>query len=277
MSILSIIGLVAVVIFGKFIWDTYITGKTENDAKANEKRNPEEATRMELNVKRGQHLNFDYSPKRNADNRKKSLNILVELIGCEASDIEKIYKATLAKEIIDIHANPISFLKTRIEDLRKLKTRDALSMNFDPDDTPAAFMCEWAVEMLESTIRQKEKIELEIFVDDERERIRQEMRRISIATIAENLDCEEKYAELCFKQQIKNDATVGMIENGIDILDFLNHAKSTFEETKESQAIELGISEDVTPAGIACLWLNDLIIERQNRTPYDDYVENMGV
>lgn len=258
MDILSIIGLIALAIFGKFLWDTYVTGKTDKDFQENKKRNPEEAARLELNAQRGQHLNFDYSPKRNADNRKISLIFLANLIGCETSDLKRIYQATLAKEIVDSHIDPIEFLKNKVTELRAVKARDALKMNFDPDDTPGALMCEWATEMLESTTRQMKIFEIENQIQQEKTALRQEMQRICVADVAETLGCKESDAEEVFKSAVVKDAKE-LAEQGIPEWQFFDSLKSQFQSEKQEQAATHDLDQEYTPGGIKEQWLDELI------------------
>ena len=258
MSILSFIGLAALLFFGKFIWDTYVTGKTDRDAEVQKKRNPEEAARIELTVKRGEYLNFDYSPRRSVENRKISIEILANLIGCEAQDLGRIYKATLTKEIMDFNLDPIEFLRNKILELRPVKARDALKMNVDPDDTPAALMCEWASEMLEETTRQVELINYQNQIQQEKARLRQEMRRICIADISETLECEESETEEVFKSAVIKDARE-LAQEGVPQSTFFASLKEQFQSEKQVQAATHNLDEEYTPGGIKEEWLDEVI------------------
>ena len=86
-------------IFAKFVWDTYVTGETEKQYQINKKRNPEESARMENKEKKGKYFDFDYSPRTNSAHRIISLQILANKFDCNEGDVKEKFLDGILKLI----------------------------------------------------------------------------------------------------------------------------------------------------------------------------------
>ena len=141
---LAFIGFIALLIFGKFLWDTYVTGKTEKDWQSYKKNEPEKAARITNSATFD--MSTDYKP--NSMHQQASLNMIAAQLECEASEAKETYQNVIREELAK-EAGSFEHFKQSIKEIRQHKYKQALSMEFDPDNTPAAFMERWMQEVLD--------------------------------------------------------------------------------------------------------------------------------
>lgn len=150
MGILTFIGILAVIIFGKFIWDTYLTNNTEQQYQNNKRQNPEEIARMTNNVAKKEYLNFDYSPKSVPMHKALSLVSLANKYDCSPDEVKALFQADYLEFIRVSCASDteaIALLATSIAEARDSKAGEAVKAVIDPDDTQAAIVEEWLLEI----------------------------------------------------------------------------------------------------------------------------------
>ncbi|WP_210521946.1 hypothetical protein [Hymenobacter terricola] len=150
MGILSILGILFLVFIGKFIWDTYVTGETDRRFEVTKRKNPEEAARLENNVRNGHYLNFDYRRKSSPENRELSQLLLAAQWGCPSAAAEAYYKHSLLDGAgLRMPAQAIEqALMETFASIRGEKYTQARELNMDPDDTPAGLMQAWSREVV---------------------------------------------------------------------------------------------------------------------------------
>ncbi|AMR29161.1 hypothetical protein A0257_20065 [Hymenobacter psoromatis] len=141
---LAFIGFIVLLIFGKFLWDTYVTGKTDKDWESHKKNEPEKAARITNSATFD--MSSDYKP--NSMHQQASLNMIAAQLQCESSEAKETYQNVIREELAN-EAGSFEQFKQSIKEIRQHKYKQALSMQFDPDDTPAAFMERWMQELLD--------------------------------------------------------------------------------------------------------------------------------
>ena len=141
---LAFIGFIALLIFGKFLWDTYATGNTDKDWESYKRNEPEKAARI-INSDTFD-MSTDYKP--NPRHQKDSLQILALTFECDASEVEENYKS-IHREALAGGLGNIEQFKQSMKDLKHEKHKQAVKFKIDPDNTPAAFMEKWMQEVLD--------------------------------------------------------------------------------------------------------------------------------
>ena len=250
MGILSIIGVIALLFVGKFIWDTFITGKTDKQHEVAKKRNPEEVARMESNVNKGEYLNFDYSPKRNPTHREISLTLLAAKFECLPEKAKEHYQKGALEMIMSSGASNsqvISMISDAIEGIRQSKSQDAVQFSMDPDDTPAALTQEWLTELLGIM-----KTKQQSLVDDEANRAAN--RQVSLEAIAEQFKCSVADVEKAYKSFLSDEVFDAERYQQEDSIEFLEKIVRDTTQTKQKQALEFNIHPDDTPASFMAGW-----------------------
>ena len=141
MGILSFIGLVAIAMLCKFLWDTYIINNTERQHQEHKRRNPDEVARMTNNVARKEYLNFDYKPKSNPAHRAVSIVTLAEKFDCTTNDVKERYQSgylELIESTCSSNAEALAAISMSLKELKGNKSVEATIDVIDPDDTPSA-------------------------------------------------------------------------------------------------------------------------------------------
>lgn len=264
MGILSVIGVFALLLIGKFLWDTFITGKTDREHEVNKKRNPEEMARMENNVKKGQYLNFDYSPKRNPQHRTMSLTLLAAKFECLPEEAKEHYQNGILQMVMKSGASNtqvISMVAEALQGVRESKGEEAAQLSMDPDDTPAALTQEWLTELLDII-----KTKQQSLVNSEDNRAAN--RQVSLEAIAEQFKCPVADAENAYKAFLREEV-LNVEYSRQDSVEFLQNVVSNTIETKQTQALEYNIHPDDTPASFMAEWAAQRL--KQEIRMRDDY------
>ena len=147
---LAFIGFIALLIFGKFLWDTYATGNTDKDWESYKRNEPEKAARI-INSDTFD-MSTDYKP--NPRHQKDSLQILALTFECDASEVEENYKS-IHREALAGGLGSVEQFKQAMNDLKHEKHKQAVQFKIDPDNTPAAFMERWMQEVLDEISHSK--------------------------------------------------------------------------------------------------------------------------
>ena len=250
MGILSIIGVFALLFIGKFLWDTFITGNTDREHEVNKKRNPEEMARMENNVKKGQYLNFDYSPKRNPQHRIMSLALLAAKFECLPEEAKDHYQNAMLQMIMKSGASNtqvISMVAEALQGVRESKGEEAAQFSMDPDDTPAALTQEWLTELLDIIKTKQQSL---VASEDNRAANRE----VSLEAIAEQFKCSVADAEKSYKAYMEEKVLEAERYYKEDSIEFLKKVVHDTTQTKQKQALEFGIHPDDTPASFMAGW-----------------------
>lgn len=135
---LTVIGVIALLVFAKFLFDTYVTGSNQKNFEEYKNREPEEAARIQRN--KGLNLNVDY--KFNQTDINFSLALIAENLNCSREEVKVKFIESLGLEIIENK----ELLKKMIDQFRQRKFDESLNLEMDPDNTPSAFYHKWALE-----------------------------------------------------------------------------------------------------------------------------------
>lgn len=135
------IGIIALFIFGKFIFDTYLTNRTEKDWDQYKQSNPERAARIEKNK------GFDFSEKSKSrdQDKRESLIRMARNLGCLPSQVKECFINGLKEQNLTVAQT-----EKAIQMSRQKKYEESKVFNIDPDDTAAAYMEEWTKEFLDN-------------------------------------------------------------------------------------------------------------------------------
>lgn len=134
---LEFIGIIALFIIGKFIYDTFFTDRTEKNWNQYKQSNPEDAARIERN--RGLDLSTK-SKSREQDKRDSLLRMAVNMC-CSPAQVRDNFIKELKEQQLTA-----ALTKEAIQMLRQKKYEESEVFNIDPDDTGAAYMEEWTKE-----------------------------------------------------------------------------------------------------------------------------------
>ncbi|MEJ8758460.1 hypothetical protein WG947_15710 [Pontibacter sp. H259] len=136
---LAFIGLIALVILGKFIYDTYLTNNTDRDWENFKVSEPEKAARIERN----KILDFNTNPNLKDEAAKQSLLILAKRKGCTPDEAKEKFLDDLSIQNLSLEQ-----LNAQLSLIRKNKYNESILFNIDPDDTPSAFLENWTHEFI---------------------------------------------------------------------------------------------------------------------------------
>jgi antitoxin component YwqK of YwqJK toxin-antitoxin module len=151
---LQILGIIFLLIIGKFIYDTFLTNNTAETKEWYKKNYPEENYRLDRN----EGLDFNVKPKTNINDRQRSIYEIAKNMNTTPELVKNTYIEQL-KSKINSHDEKIYFLKT----IREKKIEEAKTKGIDPDDGVAALMEEWAKEYLNSVdFKTNDKSNLEV-------------------------------------------------------------------------------------------------------------------
>lgn len=148
---LTFIGIFALVLIAKFLFDTYVTGNTQKDFNNYRKSNPEQAARIMLN--KGLNLNTDY--KFNQVDLDVSEFLISERLGCSISDVKSKYLEHLKNQDLANKEEIDEFLGN----LRNRKYEEAVAFKMDPDNTPSAIYYRWTEEYINEAQTRVNKIQ----------------------------------------------------------------------------------------------------------------------
>ncbi|GAB2781221.1 tetratricopeptide (TPR) repeat protein [Hymenobacter luteus] len=154
---LSFIGFIALLIFGKFLWDTYVTGKTKQDWDRYSRNNPESAARLERN----NLLDFATHSESNQVHRNVSIKALAEYHQCSIDNVKDIFIQSIVELKVSVNAAQ-KYIKT----LRQNTYAESSKLNFDPADTPSAIKAEWMKEYLDDKLYTKRWIKKDDMFED---------------------------------------------------------------------------------------------------------------
>lgn len=150
MSILSFIGLLAIALFCKFFWDTYITGHTERQHQQHKRQNPDEVARMANTVAKGEYLNFNYAPKSDPAHRAVSLALLAAKFECTIDEVKERYQSGYLEAMratCSSNTEALAVLSNSLKELKANRSSEATIDLIDPDDTPSAIAGGWLLEI----------------------------------------------------------------------------------------------------------------------------------
>lgn len=136
-TFLTFLGIITLFVFAKFIYDTYISSNTKENWKQYQQANPEGAARIE----RSKGLDFNTKSSSNEQDKKNSLIKIANTYGCRTSEAKYIYFDELRNISLTENMD-----KETIKMCRENKYNQSISLNIDPDDTPAAIMEGWTIE-----------------------------------------------------------------------------------------------------------------------------------
>ncbi len=149
MSIILInIGIIALIVLGKFIYDTYLTNNTNRNWQEFKNKYPEDATRLDRN----NGLDFSTKPKINLNDRNRSLTLIAKQCNCQENEVKEIFLSDLRLNHI-----PLNEKENLIGIFHKKKIEESKYLNMDPDDTPSAYMEKWALEYFADLEEKKSK------------------------------------------------------------------------------------------------------------------------
>ncbi len=140
---LAFIGFIAVALFCKFLYDTYVTGKTDKQWDTYKRQEPEKAARMMTSSP----LSMNTDVKRNPIHQQESLHMLAGVFNCEVSEVREVYKA-IHRELLTTGRGTLRQAKQAMAQLKPQKYDQAVKTGFDPEDTPAGFMERWHQELI---------------------------------------------------------------------------------------------------------------------------------
>lgn len=140
-TFLTFVGIIALFILGKFIYDTYLTNRTEKDWNEYKQSNPESAARIERN----KGLDFSTKSKSREQDKRDSLLRMAENIGCSPAQVKENYIKGLKEQQLTAAQT-----KEAIQMCRQKKYEESKVFNIDPDDTASAYMEEWTKEYLKN-------------------------------------------------------------------------------------------------------------------------------
>jgi len=138
----AIIGVIALFILGKFIYDTYLTNNTTRRWNVYKRNHPEDAAKVERNG----GLSFNNKSQKTKENEKiETLNRLANNMDCLPNEVKEKFLAELNAE------------KTRPEECENLikifkeeKYKESQTFGIDIDNTIPAFFEKWTNEYLEN-------------------------------------------------------------------------------------------------------------------------------
>lgn len=139
----TFLGIVATIIAIKFIYDNFITNNANKNWEKYKSECPEEAARVERNT----GLNINTKPITNEVHKLASLQMLAEFYECKASDVKDV-----VMNDFKINYPNSEELNNIIEKFKTAKGSDSIKYNIDPEDTPHAYLYNWALELRNSVI-----------------------------------------------------------------------------------------------------------------------------
>jgi hypothetical protein len=140
-TLLIFIGIISLLIFVKFIYDSYLTDKTEKDWNQYKRNNPEDASRIEKNKK----LNSNLKYQSGMNDKQTSLLRMAMNMQCSANEVKEYFINDLIKQELSV-----AEAKETIQIIRQKKIEESKVFNIEPEDTAAAYMEEWAKEFFEN-------------------------------------------------------------------------------------------------------------------------------
>lgn len=181
-TFLSIIGLIALFIFGKFIYDTYLTNNTERDWEVYKQGNPLDAARIE----RKEMPKNNTRTRSREDDKRLSLVNIARILNCLPENAKTTYLQTLKdKRINETDLNEL------LQAWNKRKYEQSLTFKMNPDDTPAAFYEEWTISYQNNEEKVKlenVRIELLRYLNGENSNIDQNEKSLDEKTLTNYLD-----------------------------------------------------------------------------------------
>jgi len=153
---LTVLGIFALIFFGKFIYDTYLTNNTQQIIDDFRKNEPEEAARLAIN--RGLNLNTDFKYSENEIN--ESYKYLAEMFKCsgDRDELKQEIINSVFKKALENTNPPFNLkddsIKLIDEALRQKKYNDSIRFRFDPENTPSGLLHKIFREYVESLTNQ---------------------------------------------------------------------------------------------------------------------------
>ncbi len=138
-SFLTFVGLLAIFIFGKFIYDSFLTNNTNDNWDKYKKQYPVEASRVEGNT----GLNISVKSKSREQDKIASLIRMASNNECKVGEVKKVFLDKLkSRNLI------IKDIQEAIKMCKQNKYEESKVFKIDPDDTVSSFMEEWMTEYL---------------------------------------------------------------------------------------------------------------------------------
>jgi hypothetical protein len=138
-AFLILIGMIALLLFSKLIYDSLLKSRTEVGSNQDHQSNREIIVRHEENEK------HDLQSNGRPQDKRESLIRMAKNLGCLPSNVKEEY-ITRLKELQLAAAQ----IKESLKMLDKRKHEEAKTFNIDPEDTVSAYMMEWTKEFLEN-------------------------------------------------------------------------------------------------------------------------------
>jgi len=133
-SILSIIGIIALLFFGKFVYDTFLTNNTERDWEEYKQSDPVGAARVEKN----NGLDISTKSKSRETDKQESLMRIADKLNCSTSEVKDNF--LIRFDQIELTEEKI---KSIVKSLGNEIYEESKMFNIDPEDTTAALKREW--------------------------------------------------------------------------------------------------------------------------------------
>jgi len=156
MSFLSIVGLIALLFVGKFLWDTIISGKEEPAEVAKIIAKPVEKP---VAIVEEKALGIQLSPDKSGLNKAKSLMRISKNMNCPVDEVKARYKKLIYDMGYEKFREPyaiIFYIDMALRQMSEQKILEADEFGLHPDDTPGALMEGWLKE-LQDDIRENQK------------------------------------------------------------------------------------------------------------------------
>lgn len=156
-TFLTVLTTVAVIIFGKIIYDKYITNKIENEIKVNNHEDIEKDDYFKENEVSG----LTKRPNLREQDKSESLSRMAKNMGCKIFDVRKNY----IKELREQGLTPL-IADEALGLLKEKKIEEAKVYNIHPDDTSSALMEKWTKEFFENKeYRDRKRTQQDIIED----------------------------------------------------------------------------------------------------------------
>lgn len=152
MGFLSIIGLIALLLLGKFLWDTILSGNEELVENTKPVAKP-------VDIANKKTLGIQLNPDKSGLDKAKSLMRISKNMNCPVDEVKSRYKKLIYDMGYEKFREPyaiIFYIDMALRQIDEQKILEADEFGLHPDDTPGALMEGWLKE-LQDDIREKQK------------------------------------------------------------------------------------------------------------------------
>jgi hypothetical protein len=260
----TFIGIIATIIFLKFIYDTFLTNNANKNWNEYKSENPEKAARIERNT----GLNFNTKPNSNLAHKLASLQMLAEHYGCNASDVKDVV-------MNEFKANYQNYqeLTNLLEKFKIAKGTESIQYDIDPEDTPNAYLYNWALELRTSIIQNMFKLppeaddpnELSDFDKEITLELRNHMENDMAKSIFKIIESQINYLGNYFIPLSNNGRVEVCIFNTIIITCFFEDYNSILGGKVRHRLVNLAIEYLISNYNIPKQVINSIFTERESQ------------